>query len=205
MGRLNEVDTMLADLVTAAPQVPAWRAAQAVADIELRRLDAAASIVDFFTGDGFASLPRDWLWLAAVGHLADCCADLALLGSARPEAAAVLYRLLEPYRDRCVVLAHGVLCDGAAARQLGALATVLGRHDEAAAHFETAIAINRAQGAAPWLARAQLGYGDLLVRRCHPGDLDRAIALRDEAAATIEAIGARGIDWRVRELANRLP
>ena len=121
-GRLAEVDSMLTELVSSSPHVPAWLAARAVADIELARLESASSIVESFVAGGFADLPRDWLWLSAIGHLADCCADLALMNAPMPGAAAHLYSLLEPYAERYIVLAHGVMCTGAAARQLGGLA-----------------------------------------------------------------------------------
>src|SRR5262249_55475636 len=143
-------------------------------------------------------------WLSAIGHLADCCVDLALLDAPAPEAAAQLYRLLAPYADRCVVLAHGVLGAGAAARQLGGLAAALGRYDEAAHHFEAAIATNRAQHAVPWTARAQLGYADVLLRRGQRGDIERASTLRHEADAAIATIGAEGMAWRSRLLGERL-
>jgi DNA-binding SARP family transcriptional activator len=205
LGRLAEVDTMLADLVAASPHVPAWRAARAVADVEMSRTRAARSIVESFAADGLAGLPRDWLWLSALGHLADCCTDLALLDIPLPDAAAGLYRLLEPYADRCIVLAHGVLCTGAAARQLGGLAAAIGRYDEAAHHFDAAIATNQALHAVPWTARAQLGYADALLRRRAPGDVERATGLRHEADRAIAAIGAQGLAWRSRLLGQRLP
>ncbi len=195
---------MLTELVAGSPDVPAWLAARAVADIDLARQESAESIVDSFAADGFARLTRDWLWLSAIGHLADCCADLAFLNRPQPEAAAQLYQLLQPYADRCVVLAHGVLCTGAAARQLGGLAAALGRYDTAIQHFEAATASNRAQHAVPWTVRAQLGQADVLLRRNEPGDIEHAAALRREADATIAVIGAEGLSWRSRVLGQRL-
>jgi len=205
LGRLAEVDSMLTELVASSPDVPAWLAARAVADIDLARPEAARSILDSFLSDGFARLTRDWLWLSAIGHLADCCADLAFLNAdPMPEAASHLYGLLEPYADRCIVLAHGVLCTGAASRQLGGLAAALGRYDKAIHHFEAATATNRALDAVPWTARALLGHADVLLRRREPGDIERAAALRSEADAAITAIGAEGLSWRSRLLGERL-
>ena len=203
-GRLAEIDSMLTELVAESPAILAWRAARAVADIELAQLDSARSILDSFWSDGFVRLTRDWLWLSAIGHLADGCADLAFLNAPMPEAASHLYGLLEPYADRCIVLAHGVLCTGAAARQLGGLAAALGRYDKAIQHFEAATATNRALHAAPWTARALLGHADVLLRRREPGDIERAAALRNEADAVINAIGAEGLSWRSRLLGERI-
>jgi len=172
-------------------------------DIELGRLDAARSIVDWFA-DSPTHLVHDWLWLSAIGHLADCCADLAFLNTPMPEASAHLYRLLEPYVDRCIVLAHGVLCTGAAARQLGGLAAALGRHDEAIKYLEAATVTTREQRAVPWTARAQLAHADVLIRRNAPGDAESAAALKREADAAIAIIGAEGLAWRSRLLGERL-
>src|SRR4029453_4598100 len=130
--------------------------------------------------------------------------DLAVLNVPMPEAAARLHRLLEPYPDRCIVLAHGVLCTGATARQLGGLAAPLGRYDEAIAHFEAATATNRAQHALPWTARALLGHADTLLRRKEPGDIERAAALKDEADAAIAIAGAEGLGWRSRLVGERV-
>jgi DNA-binding SARP family transcriptional activator len=204
LGRLSDVDSMLTELVASSPEIPAWLAARAVADVDLARLDSARSIVDNFAADDFTSLTRDWTWLSAIGHLADCCADLAVLNVPMPEAAARLHRLLEPYADRCIVLAHGVLCTGATARQLGGLAAALGRYDEAIAHFEAATATNRAQHALPWTARALLGHADTLLRRKEPGDIERAAALKDEADAAIAIAGAEGLGWRSRLVGERV-
>ncbi|MBO3746195.1 AAA family ATPase [Streptosporangiaceae bacterium NEAU-GS5] len=203
-GRLAELDALLTDLVADSSRVPGWLTARAVADVELARLDSARAILDSFAADGFAGLPRDWLWLSAAGHLADCCADLAFLGVPAPEAAEGLYRLLEPYAARFVVLAHGVLNGGAAARQLGGLAAALGHYDEAIRHFESATAGNQARGAVPWAARAQLGHADALLRRGRPGDLDLAASLVRQADAAIAAVGAEGLAWRSRLLGQRM-
>ena len=59
------------------------------------------------------------------------------------------------------VLAVGLLTSA----PLGALATTLGRFDDAERHFEDAIAMNRKMRAPRWVAVAQCNYGDMLLRR----------------------------------------
>ena len=63
---------------------------------------------------GFAALPRDANWLIAITLLAEVCG--ALGDAAR---AAELYRLLEPYAGRNVVVGRNATCNGAASRLLG--------------------------------------------------------------------------------------
>ena len=61
--------------------------------------------------------------------------------------AATLYQLLLPYAGHTVVIGNAVACHGALSRYLGALATTLERWDEAAQHFEDALAMNARMGA----------------------------------------------------------
>jgi hypothetical protein len=87
------------------------------------------------------------------------------------------------------------------ARALGVLAAVLGRHDEAAEHLDTAIEIERRMRARPWVAHAQHGLAETLLARDAPGDADRAQALLDEA---VEGYRALGMDaWAARAAAAR--
>ena len=77
--------------------------------------------------------------------LADVCADLGDV-----EHAEILYRLLAPYASRNAMLGN-VYTYGSVAFALGRLAAVLGRLDDAEAHFEAALAANRRIRAAIWL------------------------------------------------------
>ena len=71
---------------------------------------------------------------------------------ARPRAAPL--RGASPYGDY-VVITHPEINLGSAARYLGLLASVMGRADDAVAHFERAVAANRADGVSGpgWRAR----------------------------------------------------
>ena len=101
-------------------------------------------------------IPRGWLWVGAIGHLAEACA-----GPGDTHHAPVLVDLLRPYAQRNLVLANGALRTGAAARNLGLLLTILGEFDDAESCFRTAIDLNTRFNARPWLAGTQLGYADL--------------------------------------------
>ena len=73
---------------------------------------------------------------------------------------------------------------GSLARELGLLATALGRFDDADRHFTDAIAANDAMGALPWLARARADHARLLRARGDPTDRERADELHAAARAT---------------------
>jgi hypothetical protein len=77
------------------------------------------------------------LWMGTMTYMVDICTFLG--DRAR---ADVLYRSLLPSAGRNVVVSNGVACYGALSRYLGALATTLERWDDAARHFEDAIAMN---------------------------------------------------------------
>ena len=78
---------------------------------------------------------------------------------------------------------------GSVSRYLGLLATALERWDDAAGHFEEALALNERMGARPWLARTEDDYARMLLVRGRPGDDERARELRDQALATFSELG----------------
>jgi hypothetical protein len=75
---------------------------------------------------------------------------------------------------------------GSVARGLGVLAATAGRYDDAEAHFEAAVEIERRMGARPWLAHAQHDYAAMLAGR---GDGERARGFAREALAGYRELG----------------
>jgi hypothetical protein len=105
------------------------------------------------------------------------------------ERAAELYDLLEPYRDRFVVIGAVAACLGPVSHLLGALAIVKGDWDQAVALEERASAASRVAGSEPWQARAQFRLGLALRGRRAPEDLRRADEVLAEAGSTAEKLG----------------
>src|SRR5262249_1362294 len=118
--------------------------------------------------------------------LAEACASL---GDARH--AATLYDALSPYPWPIVASGTVLECLGAAARILGLLASTMSRWAEAERHFEDALRVHAQLRTRPFLARTQLDYATMLVRRGEAGDRDRALALLDQALATAQELGMR--------------
>jgi tetratricopeptide (TPR) repeat protein len=174
-GTIAEVEAEIDELAALFPARPVFRCVLAqvharVGNVELARL--ALSELP-------AALPFDQEWLYAMSLLAETAA-LVQDG----DAAAVLYRMLLPWRElNAVDVAEG--CRGAVSRYLGLLAATVGRPREAAEHFEHAIRTNERMGFRPWLARAQHDYARLLRY-----DDPRAAALEAAALATYDEIGA---------------
>jgi tetratricopeptide (TPR) repeat protein len=107
---------------------------------------------------------------------------------ADPVAAASLYEPLLPWAAlNAVDVAEGFR--GAVSRYLGLLAATTGRLDDAARHFEQAVAMNAHMGARPWLAATQRDYGRLLLARGRPGDRERGRELLRRADAIYRELG----------------
>jgi hypothetical protein len=94
----------------------------------------------------------------------------------------------------------GAYCEGPYDRQLGLLAALLGRTDEAIRHFEAAVAQSRALRLRPHLARILLEYAGVLA----PTDAGKAQALLDEARVLIEELQLVGLLAPTEALAARL-
>ena len=97
------------------------------------------------------------MWLVSVCFLAEAASALGDAGS-----ASILYKLMLPYADR-VAVSYPEISTGSVSRYLGLLAATTGRRDEAAGHFENALAVNERLGARSWLARTEADYARLPV------------------------------------------
>jgi hypothetical protein len=62
------------------------------------------------------------------------------------------------------------------------------------------MALNRRIGAVPALARTQLGYAELLLRRGGPGDRIQAARLLDETSATADRLGMTGLEPALQQV-----
>ena len=110
----------------------------------------------------------------------------SLLGD--PERAELVYARLKPFEER-VALSYMELSTGSVARELGLLATTMGRLDDAARHFQRALAVNERTGARPWLAHSQRDYAGMLQARDGAGDAARASELLSAALASYKELG----------------
>jgi len=144
-------------------------------DDEMRRL------LDRLARDGFRQLSRDEDWLVNMSLLG----DVVVSAGDRPRAE-VAYELLRPFAG-LNAYAQMEIGRGAVDRDLGCLAALIGRHEEADRHFRAAADMNERMGATPWLARTQEAWARMLVDR---GDVDeRAPELLDAALTAYRRLG----------------
>jgi tetratricopeptide (TPR) repeat protein len=189
-GRLAELQPMIAETAADNPGIPSFRALLALAYLEGELPLEAAELL---AAERPEALPRDMTWLACAVLWALVCASVGDV--ARAES---LYALLEPYADQVVYT--GISAWGDVDHALGQLATVAGRHDDAALHLGRSIARYTAIGAPIWLARATLHQGSLLLARERPGDRERARDLLRRARDEARRLGASGIERRAAVL-----
>jgi class 3 adenylate cyclase len=191
-GRLAEVEPMIVQVLTDFPGMPAFRSVVALTYCELDRDAEARPLFADDAARRFA-LPRDTVWLWALTNYARVCACLQAI-----DAAAVLYEHLAPYHDHVVF--NGGTVNGSVAGYLGLLASTLGRHEDAGAHYSEACGVHERMGAVYWLAVNRLDWASMYARRNHAGDAGHA---RELLAKVQEAARAHGFA-RVEQQAARV-
>jgi DNA-binding SARP family transcriptional activator len=192
-GGLEESEPEIGDLAGEYPARVVFRCALAHIHACLGRLAEARVAVHELAPDDFAAVPFDQEWFLGMSLLAETA---VLLGER--EAAAALYRQLLPW-SALHASDHPEGYRGSLSRDLGQLAALLERFDDAERHFHVALAMNTKAGALPWLAHTQSDYARMLQAR--GGNDDRSDELLAAAQATYEALGmrphARGLGHRL--------
>jgi tetratricopeptide (TPR) repeat protein len=188
-GRIGELEHAVRRLVERNPNRPAWRAALATVLLEMGEAEPAREQLELLAANGFNDIPRDGDWMTTITLLSEICSRL---GDA--DAAAVLYDVLMPFAGLNVVIGLAAVCLGSASRFLGKLALTIGQQQDAAEHFERALAANARLQAPLWLAHTQLDYGEALGRRA------RGRQLIEEAADAAAQLGLTALARRAEGL-----
>ena len=178
------------------PGVSGWRCALALVYCDQGREAEARQEFAHLAAHDFADLPHDVTWLSSVCWLSEVC---AFLGDAH--RAGMLHTLLLPYARRAIVNGFWAnTCYGSASRYLGLLATTMSRWEEAARHFDDALAMNAKMGARPFVAHTQHEYARMLLARGQSGDYERALELLDSALATAQELGMKSLSDKAKAL-----
>jgi hypothetical protein len=114
-----------------------WRVAVAARHAVSGQTEEARRDLESLAANDFSDVPRNMMWMHHMSRLSDL---VIVLGDAG--RAVILYDLLLPYRDRCVVIGSIHNNRGPVSRWLGGLASILSRYDEAERHFEHALEMN---------------------------------------------------------------
>jgi tetratricopeptide (TPR) repeat protein/putative sterol carrier protein len=186
-GRWAEVLGPLIRLADIYPTIPALRAMLAAGYLELGMRSETADLFEEAAANGFRDLPRDFLWLAAMCAWAEVCCALE-----DRDRAAILYDALLPYADHNAAVA---ICGtmGSPSSQLGLLAGLLGRFEDAASHFEQGRTENERMGFANLVARTRAWQGQTLLLE-RPGDATAPAGLAAEALETARRLQLAGLE-----------
>jgi len=160
-------------------------------------LDEAEALLAEIRGYGFAAIPSHYLRIAMLSFLSRGCAIV----EAR-DAAEDLYGLLLPHRDEMAMAQGGWV--GPVTHDLGLLATVLGRYDEAEQHFADAERFQERAATPASLVHTRLAWARMLLRRGRPDDASRARALLEAAKAGARQVDIPVIEERIDELLTEL-
>jgi tetratricopeptide (TPR) repeat protein len=120
-------------------------------------------------------------------------AGLVLLAVQKGDQSAAAEHYAYLLGQRGTVIAAVLSVD----RLLGLLAHTVANLDQAATHFEDAMAFCRKAGYRPELAWTCCDYADALRERGGPGDKEKAVALLDESLAISSELGMRPLMERV--------
>jgi hypothetical protein len=190
--RLSDFVSTVQDAVEADPTLLAWRATLPVAHLASGDLGAAAAEFEWFAQDDFNRVRHDMFWFATMCILSETCA--LLRDAARAE---VLYEMLAPFKERNVQVTQAALF-GSSERFLGLLAATAGRGAQAAAHLESAIARNEADGNIAAASLVKRDLAKLLAARGTATDLDRASELLKEPLRAAEAAQTPSLIERIK-------
>jgi DNA-binding CsgD family transcriptional regulator len=127
---------------------------------------------------------------------------LALIAVANQDrdTATEAYATFEMERD---MAAQGLM-PGSVSRVLGLLTMVMECYDDAAAHFDRALAFCRNGGYWPELAWVCCEYADILLSRNGPNDIQKALELVEEGLDITDELGMKPLAGRIQELGKRL-
>ena len=125
------------------------------------------------------------VWLPAMAMSARAAHAISHL-----DVAAKVYEALTPYKDQVVTTSAGMASiQGSVSRHLGLLAETLERWDDAASHYEAAIALEQRMGTPPYVACSEITYAELLLRRGGADGLRRARRLAEDGLAISRELG----------------
>jgi DNA-binding CsgD family transcriptional regulator/tetratricopeptide (TPR) repeat protein len=168
--------------------------------LSMARLEDVREAMRPFATGGPEAVRPVMAWLPAMAGFTQAITALADV-----EQAAVAYEALLAYAPYNVATGAGLGgLYGSVSHFLGMLAATLERWDDAAQHYEEAMAFESRMGAPPFVACTRVVYAEMLMRRGRDADLRRARQLLDAAIATSRELGMRPWEDRATKLVSAL-
>lgn len=197
-GRLAEFLPVALEVFAQNPLSIPLQAFVAQCRAELGAREAARQLYAPLVANDCAGVPRDWNLQGCAATLAETCALLEDLPTAR-----TVLSLIAPFSGQLLIFGE-LTVRGAADHYLGVLETVTGDVDAADEHFRSALVIEERCGGVPLVARSQYRHARLLQLRGAHGDCDEARALLASCVETTSRLGMADLERRARDLAATL-
>ncbi len=196
-GRMAEVRVVYEQAVAENPAMPAWCGGLALTCAAEGDRERALELLRRAAADGFAHMPRDWVWLVGICQWAETAALLR-----DRDACTTLYRILLPWRE--LVISTGGAAWGTVVHHLCLLTIALGLDHEAEGHLRDAAAMHARLGAPVWLAQTHVARAGMLISG--EDELAAMTCLDDLRAAvsTARGVSATGLEQEALGLLRAL-
>lgn len=176
-----------------------WQPGLAMLHAEIGDLEAARSLLEPLSINGFAGVKDDELWLTSMIFLADVCA----VADADAYAESIYEQLL-PHRGKAVVFGPGIVCYGPVDRSLGLLAAVRRQWRDADRHFSVAADVAGKLDSGPAVARVHCDHAWTLARRGGNAAQLEARGLVESVLVLAGKFGMAGLVRRAQALEEAL-
>ncbi len=189
-GTMGDLVPLIEQQATEAPEIgEVYRGPLAAAHADADRIDDARQLLAEFAASGF-ELPLNPLWSVTMISYVE-----AAIVVRDPDYAVGLFERLEPWADQWATMGSSA-SNSPMTYYLGALATVLGRYDEANGYLARSATLSQRVGAKFVAARTDLLWGEMHAARNAPGDADQARDLLTQARAAAAANGYATVERR---------
>jgi class 3 adenylate cyclase/DNA polymerase III delta prime subunit len=189
-GRSGEIRPAFEMLLEQEPGSVTWAGVVAWLSAEMGESERVEEVRRRLGTQRVAAIEPNYLWWGTM--LAFTNATVLVPD---PKWADLLYRMMLPYAEHNCTLGL-VSFNGAVSHHLGALAHILGMHDEACRYFEQALERHRSMTALPFVALTELSYSALLRSSEDEAERARGDEMRDAAIRMAGELGARLIQAR---------
>jgi len=159
LGRIAEMDSTVLDIAGKYGAVPAVDVMVGLHHLWMGRRTEAEAALRRLTERGISAFPKDAIWLATL--------VLTILLSKGLDDARLIPDLAEelaPYADMYILDGIAASFFGSVNHWLATLAAMMGKQDDATAHFEDSLKAHARAGATVWLAHTRREYGALLAK-----------------------------------------
>jgi hypothetical protein len=195
LGRLHAMAPQIKQIASSTDK-RMWEPGLMLMCAEIGLLSEAKAILERLVGNDFCVIGWDDMYMTFMVFCAQTCCVLGDL-----ERARTLYPLLLPYRGQTANHPTAV-CFGAVELYLAMLASTANEPDTARAHFDHALATNRAMRAWPALARTLFRCAAFLLARASQADQALGLERLREAERLARRLGMARLVFDIETVIN---